>query len=33
MLHISYSGVHDLRFLFVFGVTTIVDGGLGVEDK
>lgn len=33
MLHISYSGIHDLRFLLVFGLSAIVDGGLGVEDK
>lgn len=34
MLHIiSYSDIHHLRFLFVFGVTAIGDVGLGVEDK
>jgi hypothetical protein len=34
MLHItSYSGIRDLRFLFVSDVTAIVDGGLGVENK
>jgi hypothetical protein len=34
MFHvISYSGIHDLRFLRLFDVTAIVAVGLGVEVK